>query len=162
MRILPTPHGMRTKEIAMNAVVTSRSRWALVDDDSHSARLLLRSLFDHSAPRTRWLGDGRRALRSLAEVGGEEGWPELIIVDLKSRSSATRDFIAHIRMAASENGSTIIAMAPSLERDLRESLLEAGAAAVFERHGDINAYRREAAGIINFWARNQRLERVGA
>lgn len=144
----------------MNAALDTRPLLALVDDNSHSARLLLRSLGDQVQARTRWLGDARRAVRLLAEVGEAGNWPELMIVDLKSRSSATRDFIAHIRLAANENGTLIVAMAPSLERDLRDGLLEAGAAAVFERHSEINAYRREAASIMSFWARHQRLDQV--
>ena len=36
-----------------------------------------------------------------------------------------------------------------------------GAAAVFERHGELNAYRREAANIVGFWVRTQRLDAVG-
>jgi hypothetical protein len=52
-------------------------------------------------------------------------------------------------------------MAPSLDRNVRNGLLDAGAAAVFERHGELNAYRREAANIVGFWVRNQRLDAVG-
>ncbi|MFT3980650.1 MAG: hypothetical protein QM687_09300 [Ferruginibacter sp.] len=52
-------------------------------------------------------------------------------------------------------------MAPTLDRDIRNELLDAGAAAVFERHSDITLYRREAASIIGFWVRNQRLDAVG-
>jgi hypothetical protein len=38
---------------------------------------------------------------------------------------------------------------------------EAGAAAVFFRQPEVDAYRRELDGIENFWARNQRLDAVG-
>lgn len=147
----------------MNALNDNRPLLALVDDDSHSARLLLRHLGDAGAPRLHWLGDARRALRILMTPAPGEGstWPEMLIVDLKSRSSATRDFIAHVRMAANEAGTIIAAFAPSLDRATRESLIEAGAAAVFERHPDPAAYRREAESLIGFWARHQRLDRVG-
>jgi DNA-binding response OmpR family regulator len=147
----------------MNALNDNRPVLALVDDDSHSARLLLRHLGDAGALRFRWLGDARRALRTLMTPAAGNGatWPEILIVDLKTRSSATRDFIAHVRMAAHEAGTMIVAFAPSLDRTTRESLLEAGAAAVFERHPDPAAYRREAESLISFWARHQRLDRVG-
>ena len=52
-------------------------------------------------------------------------------------------------------------VAASLDRDVRNELLDAGASAVFERHSDITLYRREAASIVAFWVRNQRLDAVG-
>ena len=55
----------------------------------------------------------------------------------------------------------VVAMAPSLDREVRNGLLDAGAAAVFERHAELNAYRREAANIVGFWVRSQRLDAVG-
>lgn len=145
----------------MNATHDARPVLALVDDDTHSARLLLRSLGSHVDARTRWLGNGRRAVRLLNDDAAR-AWPELVIVDLKGHSGATRDFIAHIVQAANENGTLVVAMAPSLEREEREALLQAGAAAVFERHSDITAYRREAASIVSFWARHRDPEQVGA
>ena len=52
-------------------------------------------------------------------------------------------------------------MSPTLDRETRNGLLDAGASAVFERHGELNAYRREAANIVGFWVRSQRLDAVG-
>ena len=52
-------------------------------------------------------------------------------------------------------------MAPTLDRTTRENLLDAGADAVFERHAELQAYRAEAAAIVSFWVRNQRLDAVG-
>ncbi|HTM79163.1 MAG TPA: hypothetical protein VL133_16235, partial [Devosia sp.] len=55
----------------------------------------------------------------------------------------------------------VVVMAPQLERAAAEALHDAGAAAVFTRHAERDAYRREAANIISFWARSQRLDAVG-
>lgn len=135
----------------------------LVDDDVHSARLLTRMLVAHGAPAVEQ-ADGAEAgigqLRTrLAQP--HPHLPGLVIVDLKSSSGATRDFVATLRSLENANLLLITAMAPSLERSVRDELLEAGADAVFERHAEINAYRREAASIVSFWVRNQRLEGVG-
>lgn len=133
----------------------------LVDDDFHSARLMLRMLAAHGGPEVERL-DGPVAaidrLRGLAALP-QDGGPLMVIVDLKSSSSATRDFIARLRQDIP--GLLLVAMSPTLDRAVRRELIEAGAAAVFERQADIDLYRREAASIIAFWVRNQRLDAVG-
>ena len=43
----------------------------------------------------------------------------------------------------------------------RQALHDAGASAVFFRQADLDAYRHEAAAIVSFWARHQRLDAVG-
>ena len=83
----------------------------------------------------------------------------MAIIDLKASSTASRDFIIQMRRKAP--GLLVIAMAPTLDRETRNALLDAGAAAVFERHGELNAYRREVASIVGFWVRSQRLDAVG-
>ena len=87
--------------------------------------------------------------------------PGLVIVDLKASSTATGEFIKTLRAKRDGRALLIAAMAANLERDCRDALLEAGADAVFERHADLNFYRREAAAIVSFWVRNQRLDAVG-
>jgi hypothetical protein len=52
-------------------------------------------------------------------------------------------------------------MVPPASQSQVDALREAGAASVFIRHAELDAYRREAASIISFWARNQRLDAVG-
>ena len=84
-----------------------------------------------------------------------------MLVDLKSSSTATGEFIRALRAKRDGRALLIAAVASSLERDCREALLEAGADAVFERHADLNLYHREAAAIVSFWVRNQRLDAVG-
>jgi DNA-binding response OmpR family regulator len=133
---------------------------ALVDDDFHSARLMMRMLAAHGGPHVEWLSDPGTALETLAgydtlPIGGKC----MVLVDLKASSNASADFIVELRRKAP--GLLVIAMAPTLDRETRNALLDAGAAAVFQRHGELNAYRREAASIVGFWVRSQRLDAVG-
>ncbi len=133
----------------------------LVDDDYHSARLLVRMLAAHDGPEAERMADPAMALESLAgfaAAASAEDRP-MVIVDLKSSSTATRDFIARLKPVAPDL--LVVAMAPSLDKASRDQLLNAGAAAVFERHADLNLYRREAASIVAFWVRGQRLNAVG-
>lgn len=135
---------------------------ALVDDDRHSARLMSRELLAHGAPRIEWLGgaeDGIARLQAILASGDEK--PGLLIVDVKATSAATRDLIAGLSRLARQHGLMIAAMSTSLEREHRNQLLQAGAAAVFLRHANRDAYRQEAANIVSFWARSQRLNAVG-
>ena len=135
----------------------------LVDDDAHSARLLTRMLLAHGAPSIQWVESSAEGLSQIKGLLGEAGkhLPGLVIVDLKSRSTAATDFIAEIVGLERSRSLVIVALAPSLDRAERESLLDAGADAVFQRHADLQAYRAEAAAIVSFWVRNQRLDAVG-
>lgn len=135
----------------------------LVDDDAHSARLLTRMLLAHGAPSIQWVESADEGLSQIKSLLGDAAKhiPGLVIVDLKSSSSAASDFIAEISNLERSRALVIVAMAPTLDRTTRDSLLDAGADAVFERHADIQAYRSEAASIVSFWVRNQRLDAVG-
>jgi CheY-like chemotaxis protein len=133
---------------------------ALVDDDYHSARLMMRTLEAEGALRVSCLADPERAVDQLGKMAQQEdGADFMTVVDLKSSSTATRDFVRRLKDRAP--ALMIVAIAPSLDRDVRSALLDAGAAAVFERHSDIELYRREAASIVDYWARMQRLDRTG-
>jgi hypothetical protein len=134
---------------------------ALVDDDFHSARLMMRMLSAHGGPGVEWMKDPGAALEGLAAMAlcGVDAGQCMVVVDLKSSSTATRDFISALKRQAP--GLLVVAMSPTLDRVSRNGLLDAGAAAVFERHGDLSAYRREAASIVGFWVRSQRLDAVG-
>lgn len=136
---------------------------ALVDDDQHSAHLLTRMLLAHGAPEIQWYGDASSGRLMLANVlaNPTADWPGLLIVDLKAHSEANLEFIGSIQALARQKGVPVVVMVPPLDRQGREALLEAGASAVFFRHAELDAYRREAAGIVSFWARNQRLDAVG-
>jgi CheY-like chemotaxis protein len=138
---------------------TRRPAITLVDDDYHSARLLMRTLEAHGAPSVRCLSDPQLALDALADDAGPNASSSLVVVDLKSTSTATAEFIARLKDRAPDL--VVVAMAPTLDRETRNQLLAAQASAVFERHADIALYRREAAGIVDFWARARRLDETG-
>ena len=135
----------------------------LVDDDAHSARLLTRMLLAHGAPSIHWIESSAEGLSQIKGLLAEPGkpLPGLVIVDLKSSSTAASEFIAAISGLERSRGLVIAAMAPDLDRPTRDRLIKAGADAVFERHADLHAYRAEAAAIVSFWVRNQRLDAVG-
>ena len=135
----------------------------LVDDDPHSARLLTRMLLAHGAPSIDWVESSAKGLSHIKDLlgGAARHVPGLVIVDLKASSTAAKEFIDEITAMERSRLLVIVAMAPSLDRATRESLLDAGADAVFERHADLQAYRAEAAAIVSFWVRNQRLDAVG-
>ena len=134
---------------------------ALVDDDYHSARLMTRMLEAHGGPQVLRLPDPEVAIETLADAGTTPlvDGQCMVVVDLKSSSTATVDFVSRLKHRAPQL--LVVAMAPTLDRDVRNQLLDAGASAVFERHSDIVLYRREAASIVAFWVRNQRLDAVG-
>lgn len=136
---------------------------ALIDDDQHSAHLLTRMLLAHGSPDVQHYGgaeDGRSRLQAvLGDVAAN--WPGLLIVDLKAHSRANVEFVASIQSLMRQKGVPVVVMAPPLDRAGREALHDAGAAAVFFRQAELDAYRREAAGIVSFWARSQRLDAVG-
>lgn len=136
---------------------------ALVDDDQHSAHLLTRMLLAHGSPDIQWYGgavDGKVALTDVLD-NPANNWPSLLIVDLKAHSGANLEFIRSIQAMARQKGVPVAVMAPPLDRSGRDELHDAGASAVFFRHPELDAYRREAAEIVSFWARNQRLDAVG-
>jgi CheY-like chemotaxis protein len=134
---------------------------ALVDDDYHSARLMTRMLEAHGGPQVSRMPDPEKAVETLSGVAatGPASSQCMAVVDLKSSSTATRDFVARLKHTAPQL--LVVAMAPTLDREIRNELLDAGASAVFERHADLDLYRREAANIVAFWVRNQRLDAVG-
>ena len=140
----------------MTMSTTRQPAIALVDDDFHSARLMTRTLETCGAPSISRMPNAEHALDVLAGLTAQAEF--LAVVDLKSSSTATRDFIERLKIRAPSV--LVVAIATSLDRETRGKLIEAGAAAVFERHSDIALYRREAASIVNFWAR-QRLDRTG-
>lgn len=147
----------------MNSHGAGQPFMALVDDDSHSARLMIRMLLAHGAPSVSWLDGEGVADTELGKLLTDKraALPGLVIVDLKASSTATAAFIEKLRAMPDGRTLLIAAMAPSLEREVRDVLHAAGADAVFERQPNIDFYRREAAAIVSFWVRNQRLDAVG-
>jgi len=140
-----------------------RSFIALIDDDAHSSYLLSRMLRAEQAPPVRYLGgatEGEVAMTvTLADVSAD--WPDLLIIDLKSHSGANLEFLHRNNTLLRQKGIPVAVMTPPSDREARETLHRAGASAVFFRQSELDAYRHEAAAIVSFWARNQRLDAVG-
>ena len=147
----------------MNKSVDNSPFVALIDDDQHSAHLLTRMLIAHGSPDVQWYGHAVDGVERLQSVLGNvsANWPGLVIVDLKSHSGANLEFVASIQQLARQKGVPVVVMAATLDRPGRQALEDAGASAVFFRQAELSAYRREAAGIVSFWARTQRLDAVG-
>ena len=146
----------------MNAMTNIQSTLALVDDDSHSARLMIRMLLAHGAPSVGWHESCESGVAEIGKLLADGSrLPGLVIVDVKASSTATNQCVARLRQLPGGDALVIAAMTPTLAREVREATLAAGADAVFERHSDINAYRKEAAAMVSFWVRNQRLDAVG-
>ena len=147
----------------MNGHTGGQPYFALVDDDLHSARLLMRMLAAHGAPTVNWQESPALAMTELAGSLADDNAsiPALVLVDLKSSSEATEQFVKQLRALPGASSLLVAAVAPSLERARRDALLDVGADAVFQRHAEVDFYRREVAAIISFWVRNQRLEAVG-
>ncbi|WP_375599950.1 hypothetical protein [Devosia sp. Naph2] len=147
----------------MNEVSNDLPFIALIDDDGHSAHLLTRMLLSHGAPQIRHFGSiaaGEAFLgQRLADVDRE--WPGLVIVDLKAYSDANLEFVVRNQALLRQKGIPLAVMTQTTDRAGRQALHEAGAAAVFFRQAELEAYRHEAAAIVSFWARNQRLDAVG-
>jgi len=136
---------------------------ALIDDDGHSAHLLTRMLRAHGAPEVKHFDTvqaGESFLATvLADVNSE--WPGTVIVDLKAHSGANLEFVARNQALLRQKGVPLAVMTQTTDRAGRQVLHDAGASAVFFRQAELDAYRREAAAIVSFWARNQRLDAVG-
>lgn len=147
----------------MNVVTDDTPFIALIDDDGHSAYLLTRMLVAHGAPDVRHFGTvaaGEAFLAStLADIALE--WPGMVIVDLKAHSGANLEFVSRNQALLRQKGIPLVVMTQTLDRAGRQALQEAGAAAVYFRAAELDAYRREAAAMVSFWARHQRLDAVG-
>jgi CheY-like chemotaxis protein len=149
----------------MNYIATPRQPFlALVDDDAHSARLMTRMLLAHGGPLVQWLDGAAAAAAELGEILADRSRqrPGLVIVDIKASSAATADFISGLRRLSGASELLVVAISPSLAKESRDALLDAGADAVFQRNADVNAYRRETASMVSFWVRNQRLDAIGS
>lgn len=147
----------------MNVVSDDTPFIALIDDDGHSAHLLTRMLLAHGAPEVRHFDSPASGEAFLADTLADTGleWPGLVIVDLKAHSGANFEFIVRNQALLRQKGVPLAVMTQTTDRTGRQSLHDAGAAAVFFRQAELDAYRHEAAAIVSFWARSQRLDAVG-
>ena len=83
----------------MTSNVALEPLFVLVDDHIHSARLMRRAMQMSASPaRVAWIGNARRAERTLARLLGPGATqrPDMVIVDLKSYSGASAAFISRI------------------------------------------------------------------
>ncbi|HTN61274.1 MAG TPA: hypothetical protein VL147_06915 [Devosia sp.] len=147
----------------MSPVVDNTPYVALIDDDAHSARLLARMLQAHGSPRIESFTGSDDAFTRLLPLLAptSRALPTLIIVDLKAHSGANLEFVTAFVPNIGRLDIPLVVMAQRFDRDVAAALYDAGAAAVFTRHAELDAYRREAANIVSFWARSQRLDAVG-
>lgn len=134
----------------------------LIDDDPQSARLATRMLLAHGAPSIEVVDGAGAGEEKLAAMLGdtESQLPGMVIVDLKSTDA--RGFIERVRALPRGGELLLVAMSPAGGDGAgRDGLVAAGASAVFSRHADNDAYRREAANVVSFWVRNQHLKAIG-
>jgi CheY-like chemotaxis protein len=137
----------------MTSRITEQPRAVLVDDDIHSARLLVRALGRLGGPTLTWYGRAERGLRLLANdfAGAAPRPAAAIVVDLKGSSAATPTFIRHLRERLPA-GVPIAAIAAERDTSVHSAILAAGATAIFVRGPDAAAYRREVAKLAAFLA----------
>lgn len=139
-----------------------RPVFGLVDDNVHSARLLSRTLAGGDFPaRVIWLGNAGRAQRTLGARLAASGL-DMVIVDLKTHSKATEDFISRIAGNCAQAGVRIAAISDDLSGETRNALIGAGAEAVFQRYHDLASYRAEMEMLTSFWVRESRIWSIRA
>jgi CheY-like chemotaxis protein len=135
----------------MTPRITEQPRAVLVDDDIHSARLLVRTLGRLGGPTLIWYGHAERGLRLLAKdfAGAASRPPVVIVVDLKGNSAATATFIRRLRERLPASV-PVAAVAAEQDMSMHNAILAAGATAIFVRGPDAAAYRREVAKLAAF------------
>jgi len=123
----------------------------------------MRMLAANDGPTARHFGDDEEGLADLTHElnDPQANWPEVLVVDLKAHSEATLDFVSRHQAWLRQKGVAPVVMVPPTDRAGRNRYFEAGAAAVFFRQPELDAYRHEVAEIANFWARTPRLDAVG-
>lgn len=153
---MPLQESVRAEQGPMTHFADDKPVFVLVDDHIHSARQLSRALADAPDPAfLLWLGGADRGARVLNEIFTRrpERIPDMVIVNLKGHSTATAEFIGAIETLVRDAGVPVVALASSLDAPTRNALIEAGADGVFERHADLDMYRREMAQLTRFWVR---------
>lgn len=137
----------------MTLISADEPLFVLVDDHIHSARMMRRAVREVAHPaHLAWIGNARRAERTLVRLLERGPRPDMVIVDLKSSSDATARFIGGIWNRLKAARVPIVAFSDGAG-DRRRGLIESGADAVFERHHDLDAYRAEVGDIVSFWVR---------
>lgn len=134
---------------------------ALIDDDAHSGYLFVRMLAAVGGPAVEHYS-GEEGFADLATLLNDPfaDWPDIIVLDLKAGSRANLDFLSRHHGFLRQKGINIAVMIPPAAAAACAPYYEAGASGVFFRQPDLDAYRRELAGIASFWARHPRLDAV--
>jgi len=135
----------------MTSRIKEQPRVVLVDDDIHSARLLVRTLGRLGGPTLTWYGRAERGLRLLANdfAGAAPRRAAAVVVDLKGNSAATATFIWRLRERLPASV-PVAAVAAERDTSVHRAILAAGATALFVRGPDAAAYRREVAKLAAF------------
>lgn len=157
------PRPLRGTDKHMNDRFEQRPYIGLVDDDDHSAHLFMRMLAANDGPSVRHYGDDAKSLAELSQALKDPlaHWPDILVVDLKSHSNANLEFVRRYQACLHQKGIGVVVMIPPVSRAVRMMYHEAGAAAVFFRQPELDAYRRELAALTDFWARSRRPDAVG-
>ncbi|MBU1305753.1 MAG: hypothetical protein KKF33_09555, partial [Alphaproteobacteria bacterium] len=87
--------------------------------------------------------------------------PTVLIVDLKSHSGANLEFVESVQGLLKGKGIAVLVLAAEAGKEARNALLNAGAAKVFVRHANVEAYTDVAADMVEFCSLAQRAEAVG-
>lgn len=147
---------------ALHADISEPPFIALIDDDHHSAHLLTRMLAAHDAPAIRHFDTAVAGETALAAILADHQatWPGLVIIDLKAHSDANFDFAARHQAMLRQKGVPLAVMSAPLNQTDRQRLHDAGVTTIFIRQPELDAYRREAAAIVSFWTRQQRLDAI--
>lgn len=143
----------------MNNFATPRAErlFLIVDDDPHSARFFRQRIIAATGRstiiRVDWFESadgGLLAIESLQDQDRQQvrRLPDLIIIDLKASSMANMEFLtkAEPSIKALPVPSTVFAKQAGKAK--QSAYLKAGAAAIFERHADLEQYDAELARMI--------------
>lgn len=121
----------------------------LVDGDVFSARVLMRSLAAGGAAEVHHYADAASAIVAIA---GRTTPHDVMVVNAATGADDAAHTVALLSTLLRDE--LLLALAPTLDRDWRERLLAAGAAAVFESTRDGNRLSREIDAMFEFWRRS--------
>lgn len=131
----------------------------LIDDDKFSARFFTRQLRKRAEGKAsivvKWLNtakDGITALQSLSAKSANDGLPNLVVVDLKTSSSANLEFLRSVSLQLQGTTLRIAVFTASKDVQTKQALTDAGATAVFERHSNLENFGAELDSLLQLSA----------
>lgn len=122
----------------------------LVAGDVFSAHLLSRALMAAGAAVVNSYDD---AAAAVVDIAGSVSPPDVVVVEARPGEVGHAETVALLSTLLTD--AVLVAFAPTLDRDWRERLLAAGAAAVFERSRDADRLADEIAAMFDFWRRSR-------